>query len=95
MFAEVCFYARMKAWKSHLSLTKMTEQEAWEMDDLLTRTDPELGANGTGFLSRRDARLMGLDIVSVNYLITKAQADHKTPAQIIGEMVRERIAASM
>ncbi|MDR2050033.1 MAG: hypothetical protein LBP69_11325 [Treponema sp.] len=78
-----------------MSLTKMTEQEAWEMDDLLTRTDPELGANGTGFLSRRDARLMGLDIVSVNYLITKAQADHKTPAQIIGEMVRERIAASM
>jgi hypothetical protein len=38
---------------------------------------------------------MGLDTVSVNYLMTKAQADHKTPAQIIGEMVRERIAASM
>jgi hypothetical protein len=75
-------------------MAKMTEQEAWELDDLLTRTDPELGANGTGFLSRRDARLMGLDNVSVNYLMTKAQADHKTPAQIIGEMVRERIAAS-
>jgi hypothetical protein len=26
---------------------------------------------------------------------TKAIADHKTPAEIIGEMVRERIAASM
>jgi hypothetical protein len=75
-------------------MAKMTEQEAWELDDLLTRTDPELGANGTGFLSRRDARLMGLDNLSVNYLMTKAQADHKTPAQIIGEMVRERIAAS-
>jgi hypothetical protein len=76
-------------------MAKMTEQEAWELDDLLTRTDPKLGANGTGFLSRRDARLMGLDNVSVNYLMTKAQADHKTPAQIIGEMVRERIAASL
>jgi hypothetical protein len=75
-------------------MAKMTEREAWELDDLLTRTDPELGANGTGFLSRRDARLMGLDNVSVNYLMTKAQADHKTPAQIIGEMVRERITAS-
>ncbi|MFP3091186.1 hypothetical protein LQZ21_12760 [Treponema sp. TIM-1] len=60
-------------------MAKMTEQEAWEPDDLLTRTDPELGANGTGFLSRRDAHLMGLDNVSVNYLMTKAQADHKTP----------------
>ena len=36
---------------------KMTEQEAWELDDLLTRTDPELGPNGTGFLSRKEARL--------------------------------------
>jgi hypothetical protein len=76
-------------------MAKMTEQEAWELDDLLTRTDPELGANGTGFLSRRDARLMGLDTVSVNYLMTKAQADRKTPADIIGEMVRERIAARL
>jgi hypothetical protein len=76
-------------------MAKMTEQEAWELDDLLTRTDPELGVNGTGFLSRRDARLMGLDNLSVNYLMTKARADHKTPAQIIGEMVRERIAASV
>ena len=73
---------------------KMTEQEAWELDDLLTRTDPELGPDGTGFLSRKEARLMGMDTLSMHYLMTKAEADHKTPAQIIGEMVRERIAAS-
>jgi hypothetical protein len=71
----------------------MTEQEAWEKDDLLTRTDPELGPNGTGFLSRREARLMGMDDLSINYLMTKAVADHKTPSELIGEMVRERIAA--
>ena len=69
----------------------MTEQEAWELDELLTRTDPELGPNGTGFLSQREARLMGLDNLSINYLMTKAATDHKTPAEIIGEMVRERI----
>jgi len=78
----------------HKNIMKMTEQEAWELDDLLTRTDPELGPNGTGFLSRKEARLMGMDTLSINYLMTKAEADHKTPAQIIGEMVRERIAAS-
>ena len=69
----------------------MTEQEALELDDLLTRTDPELGPNGTGFLSQREARLMGLDNLSINYLMTKAAADHKTPAEIIREMIRERI----
>jgi hypothetical protein len=75
-------------------MAKMTEEEAWELDGLLTRTDPELGANGTGFLSRREALITGLDDLSVNYLMTKAAADHKTPAQIIGQLVREKIAAS-
>jgi len=70
---------------------KMTEQEAFELDELLTNTDPKLGPNGTGFLSQMEARLMGLDNLSINYLMTKAAADHKTPAEIIGEMIRERI----
>ena len=69
----------------------MTEQEALELDEILTNTDPKLGPNGTGFLSQREARLMGLDNLSINYLMTKAAADHKTPAEIIGEMIRERI----
>ena len=72
---------------------KMTEQEAWELDDLLTRTDPELGPNGTGHLSMLEARHMGLDNLSINYLMTKASETQTSPAQIIGEMVRERIAA--
>jgi hypothetical protein len=75
-------------------MVRMTEQEAWKLDDLVTRSEIELGPNGTDFLSQREARLMGLDNLSINYLMTKAKADHKTPAQIIGEMVRERIAAS-
>ncbi|GHV77691.1 hypothetical protein AGMMS49942_25120 [Spirochaetia bacterium] len=76
-------------------MARMTEQEAWELDDLVTRTEIELGPNGTDFLSQREARLMGLDTLSVNYLWTKAEADHKTPAQIIGELVREKIAATV
>ena len=71
---------------------KMTEQEARELSDLLTRTDPEIGPNGTGYLSMLEARLMGLDNLTINYLLTKASESHTTPAQIISEMVRERIA---
>jgi hypothetical protein len=76
-------------------MAKMTEQEAWELDELLTRSDPRVGINGTGFISRRDARILGLDDLSINYLMTRAQAAHKSPAQIIGELVREKIAASV
>ncbi|MDR1291780.1 MAG: hypothetical protein LBJ91_00030 [Clostridiales Family XIII bacterium] len=73
-------------------MAKMTEQEAWDLDETLTRTDPRLGINGTGFISRRDARILGLDELSINYLMTKAKAVRKSPAQIIGELVREKIA---
>jgi len=75
-------------------MARMTEQEAGELDRLLTAAAPELGENGTGFLSRREARMMGLDELSINYLMTMAEAAHKPPARIIGEMVRERIAAT-
>ena len=72
---------------------KMTEEEARELSDLLTRTDPEIGPNGTGYLSMLEARQMGLDNLTINYLLTKASEAQTTPAQIIGEMVRERIFA--
>jgi hypothetical protein len=76
-------------------MEKMTEQEAWELDDFVTNTEIELGPNGTDYLSQREARLMGLDNLSVNYLMTMAKFEHKTPAQIINELIRERIAATV
>jgi hypothetical protein len=33
-----------------------------------------------------------LDQVSADYIRTRAEADHKLPVQIIGELVREKIA---
>ncbi|MDR0718701.1 MAG: hypothetical protein LBF78_03620 [Treponema sp.] len=74
------------------TMKDLTDEEYNALDEELTRTIPKLGPNGTGFLSRLEARRMGLDNLSVNYLWTKAAADHKTPAQIIGEMVRKEIA---
>jgi hypothetical protein len=38
--------------------------------------------------------MMGLDDLSLDYLYTKAIATHKTPAQIIGELVRKEIAVT-
>jgi len=70
----------------------MTEEEYNALDELLTKTTPKVGANGTGFVSKRNAKLFGLDDLSVNYLFTKSLATHKSPAEIIGRMVREKIA---
>jgi len=73
----------------------LTEEEYDALDEYWTKNTPKIGPNGTGFVSRREARLFGLDDLSADYLLTKAIADHKTPAQIINEMVRERLAAAV
>jgi hypothetical protein len=39
--------------------------------------------------------MFAVDRLSEDYLLTRAIATHKTPTEIIGEMVRERIAASV
>ena len=76
-------------------MERMTREEAWALDDEISNTDIELGPNGTGYLSQREARLFGCDDLTMNYLITKAQAAHKTPAQIVGELVRKELQAAV
>jgi len=60
----------------------------------LTKTNPKL-TNIPGIFARQRALLSSLDEVSANYILTKAEASHKTPTEIIEELVREKIAVSM
>jgi hypothetical protein len=76
-------------------MTDITEEEAEALDERWTKDTPHLKPNGTGFISRRNARLMGLDDLSIDYLMTKSEATKKSPAQIIGELIREKIAVSL
>jgi len=72
----------------------MTDEEYAALDEELTRTVPKLGPNDSDWLRQREMRLLGLSNMTVNYLLTKATADHKSPAQIIEELVREKITAA-
>jgi len=71
----------------------LTDEEYEALDEELTRTVPKLGPNGTGFLSQREMRLLGLNNMSVNYLLARAMADGKSPAQIIDEIVCKEMVA--
>jgi hypothetical protein len=74
----------------------MTDEEADRLDEYYTKNPPKPGPNGTGYFTqcKKAARSITIDNLSADWLTTKAIADHKTPADIIGEMVRERIAVS-
>jgi hypothetical protein len=71
-------------------------EEAFELDEKWTKTTPKVGPNGSGFLSKRKvaARIITIDDLSADWLLTKAIASHKTPAEIISDMVQKEIAAS-
>ena len=77
-----------------MEYTDMTDEEYDALDEEMTRTVPKMGPNGTDWLAQREMRLLGFSNLTVNYLMTKAMADHKSPAQIIEDWVRKEMALS-
>ena len=57
----------------------MTEEEATAISDYFINNKVTLGPDGSGWLSQRELRLLGLKNMTINYLLTKAMADRKTP----------------
>jgi hypothetical protein len=80
--------------RNEVFMARMTEEEAWALDDLVTNSEITLGPNGSDWLSQRELRMLGMSNMTVNYLLTKAKSDHKSPAQLIDEMVGKEIAAT-
>ena len=75
-------------------MKRMTEEEAIAISDYFINNKVTLGPDGSGWLSQRELRVIGLQNMTVNYLLTKAMAVHKSPAQIIDELVSKEIAAA-
>jgi len=72
----------------------ITEEEADALDEYFTthlpKTDPAKG----GVTTRHGSRMIALDRLSEDYLLTMALATKKSPTELIGEMIRERIAVN-
>jgi hypothetical protein len=75
-------------------MARMTEEEAWALDDEVTRNPPNVVGKPGGFFTDRRDRMVILDQFSASYIKSVAEVEHKTPAQIVGELVREKIAVS-
>jgi hypothetical protein len=79
----------------------LTEEEYDALDEKWTKNPPKPGPNGMVFFAQRkaaldqSARSITVDSFTADYLLTKAIAAHKTPADIIGDMVQEQIAAAL
>ena len=74
-------------------MARMTEEEADALDELWTKTTPEIDTSKPGYYTKHMAHLLEIDDLSAAYLRARADANHKTPAEIISEMVQKEIAA--
>jgi len=72
----------------------MTEEEADALDEELTRTTPRVDFNKPDIFVRQRELLNVLNPVAADYIMTRALATRQTPAQIIGELVAEKIASA-
>jgi len=76
-------------------MAQMTEEEAERLDELWTKTTPEIDISKPGYFTKHMVHLIEVDTISAAYLRARADADHKTPSQIIGEIVREQMSTAM
>jgi hypothetical protein len=69
----------------------MTEQEAWELDEILTNTTPEISASVEGPFIKHRHTMVVLDHLSAQYLAAKTLSTKQSPTEIIGNLIRREI----
>ena len=72
-------------------MSDMTEQEAWELDELLTKTTPDISSTVEGPFIKNRNMMVVLDQISAQYLTAKMLSTKQSPTEIISNMVRREI----
>jgi hypothetical protein len=73
----------------------MTEEEAYALDELLTRTTPKINPAVRGIGARKGFKMIAVDDFSADYITAKALATRQTPEEIIAGLVRGELAADI
>jgi hypothetical protein len=75
-------------------MARMTDEEAEYWDEYYRKNPPKVSGDGKyGFFVKHKGSIVILDDLSATYLRARSEGSHKTPSEIIGELVREKIAA--
>ncbi|MCL2138367.1 MAG: hypothetical protein FWH41_02425 [Treponema sp.] len=69
----------------------LNDQEADELDELLTKTIPETDPNVQGPFIKNREKIIILDTFSAEYLKARMMATQQTPATLIHNMIRREM----
>jgi hypothetical protein len=73
---------------------EMSDAEAEYWDEYYTKNPPEIDPDTNGGFAKKSFKMIAVDRLSENYLLSKAMATHKTPTEIIGDLIRKEIAGT-
>ena len=74
----------------------MTEEEYDALAKLWTNNPPKVSGDGkSGFFMKNRGNIVIINDVSAAYLRARADATHKTPSEIIDEMVMDKVRAAV
>jgi predicted HicB family RNase H-like nuclease len=76
-------------------MKEMTDEEAEYWDEYFTKNTIMPDLSKPGFFARKYGMTVRLDPETTQFLAAQAEATHKSFAQIINELVREKIAVSL
>jgi len=77
-------------------MPKMTDKEAKILADKFAKDPPKVTGDGkSGFFMKHKGNVIILDDVSATWLRVTSESTHKTPSDIIGEMIREKMAVAI
>ena len=77
-------------------MPEMTEKEYDVLDEQWTHNPPKVSGNGkNGFFMKHRNEIVILDNVSATWLRLKSKITHKSTTEIIGDLIREKIAAEV
>jgi hypothetical protein len=72
-------------------MSDMTEQEAWELDELLTKTTPEVSSTVEGPFIKNRNMMVVLDQLSAQYLTAKMLTTKQSPTELISAMIKREM----
>ena len=77
-------------------MARMTDEEADALDELVTNNPPKVSGDGkSGFFMKHKGNIVILDDISSTWLRVASESTHKSPSEIINEIVREKMAVAM
>jgi len=77
-------------------MPRMTNEEAQTLADEFAKNPPKVTGGGkSGFFMKHKGNIVILDDVCATWLRVTSESSHKTPSDLVSEMIREKMAVAM